>query len=52
MYTVPIIPLGGFGMRTEIEGFVLPAILNDNLRDASNNNVIIVVNFPVDISVI
>jgi hypothetical protein len=45
MYTVPIISRRGFGMRTEIEGFVFPAILNDSLHDASNNNVILVLNF-------
>jgi hypothetical protein len=50
MYTVPVLPPRGFGMRTEIEGFVFPAILNDSLHDASNNNLNIVVNFPLDIS--
>jgi len=36
-------------VRTEIEGFVFPAILNDSLHDASKNNVIIVLNFPLEI---
>jgi len=50
MYIVPIIPPRSFDMRTEIEGFVFPAVLNGNLHDASNSNVIIVLNFPLEIS--
>jgi hypothetical protein len=50
MYTVPVIPTGGCGVRTEIEGFVLPPVLNDSLHDASNNNVIIGLNFQLEIS--
>jgi len=50
MYTVPVIPPRGFGMRTEIEGFVFPVVLNCSLHDASNSNVIIVRNFPLEIS--
>jgi hypothetical protein len=50
MYAVPDVPPGGFDMRIEIEGFVIPALLNDSLHDASNNNVMIVLNFPVAIS--
>jgi hypothetical protein len=50
MYAVPVTPRRRFGMRTEIEGFVFPAVLNDSLHDASNNNVIIMLNFPLEIS--
>jgi hypothetical protein len=50
MYAVPVMPPRGFGMRTEIEGFVFPAVLNDSLHDASNNSVIIVLNFPPAVS--
>jgi len=50
MCIVPIIPPRGFDMRTEIEGFVFPAFLNCSLHDASNSNMIIVLNFQLEIS--
>jgi hypothetical protein len=50
MYAFPIIPPRDFSMRTEIEGFVCPAVWSYSLHDTSNNSVIIVLNFPLDIS--
>ena len=32
MYAFPVIPATGFGMRTEIEGFVFPVVLNDRQK--------------------